>query len=280
MDLKTYLKNLPPERKSSYYAFSGASLLLNDELEERIKQRTMQLEAMNKELQTFTYSVSHDLKAPLRGIDGYSKLLQEVYGENLEEEASLFVKYIREGTMQMNLLIEDLLTYSRLERNKCVDKKISFREIIHGILRNYTNEINERKIVVQVNVPDITIVTDYNSLSMALRNIIDNAFKFTKEIPSPAITILVEEKQETNLLEISDNGIGFDMKYHDKIFSIFQRLQRVEDYPGTGIGLALVAKAIRRIGGKVWADSKPGKKTTFSIELPKNNNNGANKLRQ
>ncbi|MDP3644174.1 MAG: ATP-binding protein [Bacteroidota bacterium] len=249
--------------------------ILNAELEDRVKTRTAQLESINQELKTFSYSVSHDLKAPLRGIDGYSKLLLELYGKELNEEAQTFIKNIRTGTAQMGQIIEDLLAYSRLERVEIKQTETPLNQFVENIVSLYQKEIDDFGIVVHQNIPEVYIMADINGLTIALRNLFDNAIKFSKGQASPEIIIGFEEHVNNWLIFVSDNGIGFDMIYRDKIFEIFQRLHRVEDYPGTGIGLAMVAKAMQRMGGRVWAESHPdgyreGKGATFYLELPKN----------
>ncbi len=242
---------------------------LNRELEQRVIDRTRQLERMNNELKTFTYSVSHDLKAPLRGIDGYSKLLLEMYSADLIEDAQLFIRNIRESTIQMNQLIEDLLTYSRLERSELNLKNINIRSFITDILNLYQNEIKDKNISMNINISDSTLKTDQNSLSLALRNVIENAIKFTGKEKNPQITIGMTDNKSCHTIFVRDNGIGFNMIYHDKIFDIFQRLHHAEDYPGTGIGLGLVAKAMQRIGGRAYAESKLNAGATFYLEIPK-----------
>ena len=242
---------------------------LNEELEHRVKLRTEELMAVNKELQTFTYSVSHDLKAPLRGIDGYSRLLIEQYENKFNEEGQLFLTYIREGAQQMGELIDDLLTYSRLERSTLQKNKINIKKMTNTLLSTFSREIKDRNVTIKNMMPDIKLITDENGLNMAFRNLIENALKFTKSTVKPIIELNLKENKKAWVLSVSDNGIGFEMKYHDKIFEIFQRLHRTEDYPGTGIGLALVHKAMQRMGGKTWATSSPGKKTCFYLEIPK-----------
>ena len=244
---------------------------LNAELEQRVKTRTALLEAANKELETFTYSVSHDLKAPLRGIDGYSKLLLDIYSKDLNEEAKAFISTIRSSTMQMNQLIEDLLEYSRLERSQMRSEKIIIKGLISSIISVYKNELNAGKYILEIDVQNIELTADTKGLTIALRNILENAIKFTKGKANPAIEIGLEEKTDSWILRIKDNGIGFDMKYHQRIFEIFQRLHRAEDFQGTGIGLAMVSKAMLRMGGKVWAESTPGIGSTFYLEIPKTN---------
>lgn len=242
---------------------------LNDELEKRVIERTSQLEAANKELETFTYSVSHDLKAPLRGIDGYSQLLADLYAVDLNEEARKFITTIRSSTQQMNQLIEDLLQYSRLERSQIRNETINFRSLVNSILKINEDEITSRPISVVVDAPDTWLTVDSNGIQMALRNLIENAIKFTKRVPQPTILIKQEETVASWILSVKDNGIGFDMKYSQRIFEIFQRLHRAEDYSGTGIGLAMVSKAMHRMNGRVWAESSPGQGATFYLEIPK-----------
>lgn len=246
------------------------NIQLYTELEDRVKRRTQQLHAVNKELETFTYSVSHDLKAPLRGIDGYSKLLLDEYGNSLNEEATRFIQTIRSSTLQMNRLIDDLLSYSRLERSHFKQEKIALKSFTETLVSNFGEEITKGRFEVDINIPDVEILTDSTGLTIILRNFIENAIKFTREKPNPKLEINFSENPENWIIAVKDNGVGFDMKYHDRIFEIFQRLHRAEDFPGTGIGLAMVAKAAQRMNGKTRADSIPGKGSVFFIEIQKN----------
>ncbi|WP_339837343.1 PAS domain S-box protein [uncultured Flavobacterium sp.] len=243
---------------------------LNTELENKVKQRTFQLESINKELGTFTYSVSHDLKAPLRGIDGYSKLLLDIYKPELNEEAQSFIEKIRSSTLQMNQIIDDLLDYSRLERSQLQIGKIKIKELIKSVLSMYTEELEAGYFKLNTKIEDIEIVADSKGLVIAFRNLVENAIKFTKGKTNPTIKIEIKETELSWIISVNDNGIGFDMQYHHKIFDIFQRLQRVEDFPGTGIGLALVTKAMQRMQGKTWAESVLDVGSTFYLEIPKN----------
>ncbi|CAM3533289.1 PAS domain-containing sensor histidine kinase [Flavobacterium gelidilacus] len=242
---------------------------LNLVLEDKVKQRTAQLETINKELETFSYSVSHDLKAPLRGIDGYSKLLFDFHKTDLAEEAQLFIEKIRSSTHQMNRIIDDLLDYSRLERSQLQIGKIKIKDFIESILSIYSEELKAGYFKLDTKIEDIKIIADTKGLSIAFRNLIENAIKFTKAKTNPTIKIEIEETDSSWIISVKDNGIGFDMQYHHKIFNIFQRLQRAEDFPGTGIGLALVSKAMQRMHGKTWAESIPNVGSTFYLEIPK-----------
>lgn len=238
------------------------------ELEKRVAERTIQLRAANEQLESFAYSVSHDLKAPLRGIDGYSRLLLEDYAPQLNEEGRLFITTIRDAAQQMTQLIDDLLVYSRLERRTMAASAIRFPAFADAVLSPYSPQMESRRVTVKVSLPPAAIRADADALGMALRNLVDNAIKFTLNTPDPLIEIGGEVTETSYVLWVRDNGIGFDMQYCDRIFEIFQRLQRSEEYPGTGIGLALVRKAMERMGGRVWAESNPGEGATFYLEVP------------
>jgi PAS domain S-box-containing protein len=238
-------------------------------LNEELKRHATQLESVNKELETFTYSVSHDLKAPLRGIDGYSRLLLERHSDQLNEESRSFLHTIRQATEQMAQLIDDLLAYSRLERRALVSRRIDLRALVDSLLAERSGEISQRgaQVTVEISCPSVT--AEPEGVAQALRNLIDNALKFTREASPPRIEIGGSETESSCLLFVRDNGVGFDMRYHDRLFEIFQRLHRAEDYPGTGVGLAIVRKAMQRMGGRAWAQSAPGQGATFYLEVPK-----------
>ena len=239
------------------------------ELEEKVAQRTAELQDINAELQAFTYSVSHDLKAPLRGIDGYSLILLQDYADKLDEEGRRFLHTIRGATQQMNQLIDDLLAYSRLERRTMKTGKLNPRSLVEMVLVERADELRRRQVVLSVDIPCVTVTAEIEGLSQALRNLLENALKFSRGIPAPRIEIGGRETDRACILWVRDNGIGFDMQYHDRIFEIFQRLHRAEDYPGTGVGLALVRKVMQRMGGRVWGDGTPGHGATFYLEVPK-----------
>lgn len=239
------------------------------DLEKRVIERTNELEAKNREMETFTYSVSHDLKAPLRGIDGYSKLLLDDYGDRLDEDGKEFLMTIRKATGQMHQLISDLLAYSRLERRTLNTSQIDLPSLVQSIVAERQGEINERDVLLTIDIPCQRVSAEVEGLSQALRNLLDNALKFTQNIATPSIEIGGQETETSCILWVRDNGIGFDMRYHDRIYDIFQRLHRTEDYPGTGIGLALVRKVMQRMGGRTWAESSPGAGAAFYLEIPK-----------
>ncbi len=241
---------------------------LNAALEQRVAERTAQLQTANKELEAFAYSVSHDLKAPLRGIDGYSRLLLEDHAAELDAEGRAFLANIRRGAGQMAQLIEDLLAYSRIERRALQSDQVDLPRLVEVVIAERAEEIAERGVMLQVQISPQTVTADRDGLAMALRNLLDNALKFTRDAPRPIIEISVRREAHACIIWIRDNGIGFDMKFHERIFEIFQRLQLAEDFPGTGIGLAIVRKALQRMGGRAWAESVPGQGAVFYMELP------------
>lgn len=250
------------ERKNADEALRGAKI----NLEREVDERTAQLLAKSKELENFCYSVSHDLRAPLRGIDGYSRLLLEDYQQQLDEEGRGFLKNVRAATKHMTDLIEDLLAYSRLERRGASTMPLELSGFVSNLLEECRAGSKDVRLTVEVGGFHVSV--DPEGLAIALRNLIDNAIKFSKYTPEPAIEIRAQAVGGRCVLSIRDNGIGFDMRFYSKIFEIFQRLHRAEEYPGTGIGLAMVHKAMERIGGRVWAESQLGAGAIFFLELP------------
>jgi signal transduction histidine kinase len=241
---------------------------LNAELEQRVLERTARLEAANRELEAFSYSVAHDLKAPLRGIEGYSRLLLEDYAGKLDDTGHRFLANVHSATLYMNQLINDLLAYARLERQDMRAAPVEVKPLVDEVLAVHAGEIARRGIEVRVALPFASVNADREGLAMALRNLLENALKFTRDTPKPVIEIGGRGEAGARLLWVRDNGPGFDMQYHERIFALFQRLHRTEDYPGTGIGLAIARKAMERIGGRAWAESKPGQGASFFLEIP------------
>ncbi|MEP6503283.1 MAG: ATP-binding protein [Betaproteobacteria bacterium] len=242
---------------------------LNIELEQRVAERTSELEAKHREMEAFTYSVSHDLKAPLRGIDGYSRLLESDHAAALDEEGQFFVAMIRKATGQMGQLIDDLLAYSQVERGRPKLGPVEPAAVLATVVDGFASEVAEAGVALTLAVAlALFVLGEREGLVLVLRNLLDNAIKFTARRSQRAIEIGVRREHAHVVFWVRDDGPGFDMRYHDRIFEIFQRLHRAEDFPGTGVGLAIVRKAVERMHGKVWAESSPGQGATFFLRLP------------
>ncbi|WP_313952851.1 transporter substrate-binding domain-containing protein [Accumulibacter sp.] len=238
-----------------------------DELEERVEERTRQLAELNKELESFAYAVAHDLKAPLRGMAGYCHMLAEDYGEQIDAGGRQFIAHIAHGVAQMSELIDGLLSYARMERRDLHCVAVDVRPLVDKALADLQGEVDRQGAKVSIDFDHLVAHADPDGLLVVLRNLIDNALKFSCDGQPPLIGISGQRSGNQVKLAITDNGIGFDMRFHDRIFEIFQRLQRSESYPGTGVGLALVRKAMQRMAGRVWAESTPGRGTVFFLEL-------------
>ncbi|RPH47449.1 MAG: PAS domain S-box protein, partial [Desulfobacteraceae bacterium] len=240
---------------------------LNAELEHRVKERTAQLENANSELEAFSYSVSHDLKSPLQHITGYSELLNNRMAEFLDEKSKHYLKAIIDSTFRMGKLIEDLLSFSRMGRAEMLKRKTSLDSLVKEILKDFQANSYGRNIGWKVGqLPEA--YGDNAMLRQVFVNLISNAYKFTQKCSEAVIEIgsACGEKGEV-CIYVKDNGVGFDMKYADKLFGLFQRLHRNEDFEGTGIGLANVRRIIHRHGGRIWAEGKVGEGATFWFTL-------------
>jgi len=238
----------------------------NKELEKTVKERTAQLEETNKELETFSYSVSHDLKAPLRAITGFTKVLEEEYAPNMNEDHKKYLRIIKNNANKMNHLITDLLAFSKLGRKSLKLQHIKTINLIREAFSEQAQNYPANKH--QFNLKPVkNLYADYSMLKIVFNNLISNALKFSHTSSHPFIEIGELEDSEKQIIYIQDNGIGFDMKYINKIFGAFQRLHKEEDFKGSGIGLSLVQRIINKHGGKIWADSQPGKGTTFYFYL-------------
>jgi PAS domain S-box-containing protein len=250
---------------------------LTEGLERKVVERTAQLEtsvqqlqAVNRELESFTYSASHDLRTPLRGIEGFSSLLLEEHSDQLDEPGREYLRRIQRATLHMSQLVNDLLAYSRLQQLTDHIEPVDLATAVQTVAAPFRDEIEAREGELQVSMADgVAVSANPQGLAIVLRNLIDNALKFTPAGEAPRIRIEAQTKGDRVLLSMSDQGIGFDMKYHDRIFGMFQRLHRQEQIPGTGIGLALVLKAVERMGGHIRAQSAPGQGARFEIDLPR-----------
>ena len=243
--------------------------ILNDELEERVAVRTAQLENTNKDLESFAYSISHDLRAPLRSISGYSRILQNDFSDNLNETGKIYLQYICDSANQMNILIEEILALSRTGRqglNPNIITSQDLREMIQSVLYELSSLEQNRKIeIVLDDLPEC--YADPILLKQVFVNLLSNAFKFTRQKDHPIIKIGGQRKNSTSTFCIQDNGAGFDMAYADKLFGVFQRLHRQDEFEGTGVGLAIVHRIISQHGGKIWAESAPNQGATFYFNL-------------
>jgi signal transduction histidine kinase len=241
---------------------------LTTALEQRVGERTTELKRAYDELEGFSYAVAHDLKAPLRAINGFAHLFEQELQGQLTDKAREHLSRIRNGSLKMATLIDDLLSYSHIDRRGTQTSTVSLPSLVDQVLSPYQDEVLRRSIVLTVVVEPMTVRVDASGLALAMRNLVENALKYTRETKNPRIAVVCRRKDGGVLLAVTDNGIGFEMQYHDHIFKLFQRLHRDDQYPGTGIGLALVRKAIERLGGRVFAQSKLGEGSTFTIELP------------
>ncbi len=234
-----------------------------------IKRSEQLLRATNNELKAFAYTVSHDLKTPLRGISGYALELKRHHGEGLSERAHFCTSQILTAAGNLDRLIEDLLLYSRLDTESPKLTDVNVAKLIDGILKDRSQEVLDRGVEIDVSIPFSTIHTWERGLLQVLTNLLDNALKYTRHSNPPRIRLRGEQKDETYRISISDNGVGFDMRYHDRIFGLFNRLVRAEDFEGTGAGLAIAKKLLDKLHGKIWAESEPCSGSTFFIELPR-----------
>ncbi len=242
-------------------------LRLNAELENRVKERTARLEDSNKELEAFSYSVSHDLKSPLQHITGYSELLNKRMAESLDEKSKHYLKAITDSSIRMGKLIDDLLAFSRMGRAEMMKKKINIGNLVREILRDFQTNSRGRNIDWEIG-PLPEVYGDAAMLRQVFVNLIENAYKFTQKRSNAVIEIGSDWNEKGEVcIYVKDNGIGFDMKYADKLFGLFQRLHRNEEFQGTGIGLANVRRIIHRHGGRVWGEGKVGEGATFYFTL-------------
>jgi light-regulated signal transduction histidine kinase (bacteriophytochrome) len=238
-------------------------------LNESERRHAVQLEAANKELEAFSYSVSHDLRAPLRSIDGFSQALSEDYADQLGVEAKNFLNRIRASTRHMSALIDDLLNLARVARSEPRQEVVDLSTLARTILAELQNGAPQRCVECVV-APDVMVNGDPRLLRVVLENLLGNAWKFTMYKPRATIELGVTHKDGAAVYFVRDDGPGFDMAYVDKLFGTFQRLHTTTEFPGTGIGLASVRRIINRHGGRTWAEGAMGNGATFSFTLSEN----------
>jgi PAS domain S-box-containing protein len=247
---------------------------MNEELEHRVADRTKRLEeshhlliAANKDLEAFTYSVSHDLRAPLRAIEGYTKILEEDYSGKLDQNAIKIILSILRNTGKMGTLIDDLLALSHVGRSQMKISMTIMKKIVESVYSEITE--NKENLKIEFTIADLDdILCDPGLIRQVWVNLISNAVKFSSRAEIIRISVASTHKENTILYSITDNGTGFDMEYYPKLFGVFERLHGTDEYDGTGVGLAIVKRIITKHGGEVWAHSKPGQGATFSFSLP------------
>lgn len=240
---------------------------LNEELEQRVRERTRQLEAANKELEGFSYSVSHDLRAPLRAIDGFSQILLDEQAAALDAEGRRVLSVIRDNTVRMAQLIDDLLTFSRMGRTALRVAPVDMTQLAQTVADELTAAAQRNGI--DVSVGDLPAAAgDLATLRQVWANLISNAIKYSGKREVARIEISGRRDGAENVYTIEDNGVGFDMQYSGKLFGVFQRLHSPSEFEGTGVGLALVQRIVHRHGGRVWAEGKPDEGAAFHFALP------------
>ncbi len=239
---------------------------LNEDLEKRVKTRTIQLEDSYKEMEAFSYSVSHDLRAPLRGIDGWSLALQEEYGTVIDEKGQTYLNTVRSETQRMGRLIDDMLNLSRLSRTAMRIERVELSDLAASIASRIQKTDKKRSVQFRIE-QGLFAQCDITLMEVVLTNLFENAFKFTSQMEQTIIEFGRTELNGESLYYVRDNGAGFDMTFADKLFKVFQRLHKVSEFPGTGVGLAIVQRIIHRHGGRVWADSKINEGATFYFTL-------------
>jgi light-regulated signal transduction histidine kinase (bacteriophytochrome) len=241
---------------------------LNADLERRVRERTAELEAANQELEAFSYSVSHDLRAPLRKMDGFSDILVHRYGAALDEDGRRLIQVIRANGERMGELIDDLLSFSRLGRKELERTEVDMAGLARSILDDLSLQERDRRVAATIgDLPPAR--GDASMLRQLMFNLLSNAMKFTRRESAASVEVGARAERGETVYFVKDNGAGFDMRHADKLFGVFQRLHTSAEFEGTGIGLALVKRIVKRHGGRVGAESAVGAGATFWFSLPK-----------
>jgi PAS domain S-box-containing protein len=240
----------------------------NQKLEQKVQERTVELEMANKELEAFSYSISHDLRAPLRSIHGYMNIFSEEYAGKFDGEATRLVNIVLKNALKMGQLVDDLLGFSRLGRKELLKHTVSMKDMVEGVWEEQKQFTDGRQIeFILKELPDAH--ADSVTLRQLWVNLISNAIKYSRDKEKATIEIGSEEKEDMLIYYVRDNGVGFDMKYYKKLFGVFQRLHSDHEFEGTGVGLAIVQRIITKHGGTIWADAKPNEGATFYFSLKK-----------
>jgi light-regulated signal transduction histidine kinase (bacteriophytochrome) len=268
--LNTELENKVAKRTRDLRDSQLALLSIVEDLNvsnKKVALANRSLDTTNTELESFSYSVSHDLRAPLRSIDGFSLALLEDYQEKLDESGRNYINRIRAATQHMGLLIEDMLKLSRITHAEFHHESIDLSKIAQSLLDTLQKDNPDRDIKIVIR-KDMVVNGDFNSMDIALTNLLGNAWKFTGKQKNPLIEFGMTLKEGGKVFFVRDNGVGFDMAYMDKLFCAFQRLHSTDEFPGTGIGLATVKRIIARHGGQIWAEGEVGKGAVFFFTIP------------
>jgi PAS domain S-box-containing protein len=236
------------------------------QLNSELQQNLVELKATNKEMESFSYSVSHDLRAPLRALDGYSQILETNHQDKLDADAQRLLGVIRRNASRMGKLIDDLLEFSKFGRKELQKSEIDTQKLVEDIVRDLTDQVKHQAIIQIHSLPPV--YADHSLLTQVWINLISNAIKYSSKKEKPSIEIGSGKLNEENYFYIKDNGTGFNMDYAHKLFGVFQRLHKSSDFEGTGVGLAIVERILTRHHGRIWAESKPGEGATFYFCLP------------
>lgn len=244
--------------------------VLNLELEKRVEARTAELVAANQELESFTYSVSHDLRAPLRHVDGFAQFLQEEYGKQIPEEAVSLVQKIRRGSQNMGRLVDDLLNLSRVGKRELARQRTDLTPVVESVVAEIKLDNPSRQIEWRTE-PLPSVDCDPGLVKLVFINLLSNSAKYTRPREQARIEVGQKTVDGVTAFYVRDNGVGFNMKYAGKLFGVFQRLHRPEEFEGTGVGLATVARIVRKHGGNIWAEAETEKGATFFFTLEPGN---------
>jgi signal transduction histidine kinase len=239
----------------------------NNHLDQLVRERTMELEAANKELEAFSFSVSHDLRAPLRAIDGFAGMLAADFGPKLPAKAQSHLDHIIESAKRMEQLIEDLLRLSRLGRQPLAKRRVDVRALVEEVWNELLRDNKERNIeLIVTDLPDC--VADPSLLRQVFVNLLSNALKFTGNVDAARVEVGCQRQDGEPVYFVRDNGAGFDMQYAEKLFGVFQRMHRADEFAGTGVGLSIVARIIRRHCGRIWAQAEVNEGAMFFFTIP------------
>jgi light-regulated signal transduction histidine kinase (bacteriophytochrome) len=247
---------------------------INEALEQRMVERTKELEMANQELEAFSYSVSHDLRAPLRIVNGYTVILQEEYHHVFDDEGKRLLSIVHDSAIKMGQLIDDLLTFSRLGKNGIFKNNVDMNLVVKHAAEELMQITKHKAIITIHNL--LPSLADYSLMNQVWINLLSNAIKYSAQVQNPRIIIRCVQTDAGIIYSISDNGVGFDMQYAHKLFGVFQRLHDADEFEGTGVGLALVHRIIKKHDGKIWATAEVDKGAVFTFSLPQCDKNAHN----